>query len=602
MMDLGTLPGAPGFGGFAWGINDLGEVVGETSTSSGNIHAFLYSGGEMRDLGTLAGDEYTFANDSSAHDINDSGQIVGESATPSSPVPHHAFLYKDGQMQDLNDLIPTDSGLDLQSAWGINTDGQIVGWARKNGQTTAFLATPDTTSPQDSDGDGVADANDNCPDVSNADQADADGDGVGDACDAPPPKISIADTTVNEGDSGTSDATFTVTLSEAITKAVTVDYATEDGTATQPEDYEQTGDTLTFEANQTTATVTVAVSGDTTDEPDESFLVNLSNPTNATISDAQGTGTITNDDQDTQAPQTDIALDPPTPNGENDWYTKTVNATISASDDSGSGVSETRCILDPASPPESFDDLPSSPCEYLGSGASVSSEGQHTLYAASKDEAGNKETPQSTSFKIDTSAPTISDLGPIAQPNANGWYNTDVANRFEASDSGSGLDGACQTAFPDQGGQNVQSKTTSDEGSAVKVTSDSCTDVAGNTATGKDSATFKIDKSAPSVSGTNPQANATKVSRTTEVTANFSEAVQAATLTSDTVQLFSGNSTKPVKATLSKTSNSVTLTPSTRLDANNRYTAKIKGGATGVKDLADNPLSAFSWTFTTGGR
>jgi probable HAF family extracellular repeat protein len=123
MTDLGTLPGAPGWGGFAWGINASGQVVGETSNSSGNIRAFLYSGGEMRDLGTLAGDEYTFANDSSAHDINDSGQIVGESATPSSPVPHHAFLYKDGQMQDLNDLIPTDSGLDLQSAWGINTDG-----------------------------------------------------------------------------------------------------------------------------------------------------------------------------------------------------------------------------------------------------------------------------------------------------------------------------------------------------------------------------------------------------------------------------------------------------------------------------------------------
>jgi hypothetical protein len=364
---------------------------------------------------------------------------------------------------------------------------------------------------------------------------------------------------------------------------------------------------LTFEANQTTATVTVPVSGDTTDEPDESFFVNLSNPTNATISDAQGTGTITNDDQDTQAPQTDIALDPPTPNGENDWYTKTVNATISASDDSGSGVAETRCVLDPASPPDSFDDLPSSPCPYLGSGASVSSEGQHTLYAASKDEAGNKETLQSTSFKIDTSAPTISDLGPTTQPNANGWYNTDVTNRFEASDSGSGLDDACQTAFSDQAGHNVQSKTTSGEGMAVKVTSDSCTDVAGNTATGKDSATFKIDKTAPSVSPTIPQAGATNVSRTTAVKATFSEVVQAATLTSANVQLFSGNSTKPVKAALRwdplTDPTSVTLTPSTKLDASKTYTAKIKGGATGVKDLADNPLASdFSWTFTTGAR
>ena len=132
--------------------------------------------------------------------------------------------------------------------------------------------------PTDSDGDGVANPNDNCPDVSNADQADADSDGVGDACDEPPPHISIADTTVNEGNSGTSEATFTVTLSEASTTPVAVDYATFDGTATQPDDYQQTADTLTFGANETKATVSVPVNGDTTDEPHESFSVFLSNP------------------------------------------------------------------------------------------------------------------------------------------------------------------------------------------------------------------------------------------------------------------------------------------------------------------------------------
>ena len=92
-------------------------------------------------------------------------------------------------------------------------------------------------------------------------------------------------------------------------------------------------------------------------------------------------------------------------------------------------------VLDPASPPVSFDDLPASPCAYVGSGASVSGDGQHTLYAASKDEAGNKETPQSASFKIDTSPPTISNLGTTTPPNANGWYKTDVTNSFKASDS-----------------------------------------------------------------------------------------------------------------------------------------------------------------------
>jgi Tol biopolymer transport system component len=108
------------------------------------------------------------------------------------------------------------------------------------------------------------------------------------------------------------------------------------------------------------------------------------------------------------------------------------------------------------------------------------------------------------------------------------------------------------------------------------------------------------DTTAPKVDSVSP-ADATKVSRTTKVTANFSEAVQAATLTSNTVQLFSGKSTRPVKATLSKTSTSVTLTPSSKLDAMTRYTAQIKGGATGVKDLAGNQLASdYSWSFTTG--
>jgi len=115
------------------------------------------------------------------------------------------------------------------------------------------------------------------------------------------------------------------------------------------------------------------------------------------------------------------------------------------------------------------------------------------------------------------------------------------------------------------------------------------------------------DTTAPKVDTVKPTDGAKGVARGSSVTANFSEAVQAATLTSSTVQLFSGNSTKPIKATLSVNPStnptSVTLTPSERLDANNSYTAKIKGDATGVKDLAGNPLASdFSWTFTTGGR
>jgi hypothetical protein len=77
---------------------------------------------------------------------------------------------------------------------------------------------------------------------------------------------------------------------------VTVDYATADGTATAPADYTAAANTLTFAPGVTNLPVSVPVVGDTLDELDETFTVNLSNAANATITDAQGLGTITDDD------------------------------------------------------------------------------------------------------------------------------------------------------------------------------------------------------------------------------------------------------------------------------------------------------------------
>ncbi len=120
----------------------------------------------------------------------------------------------------------------------------------------------------------------------------------------PTPQISIADTSVQEGDSDTSEATFTVTLS-APSDAVTVNYETLDGTATQPDDYQQTSGTLAFAPNETTATVTVPVNGDTTEEADEDFSVLLWNPQNADVADGTGLGTILDDDTSTPPPDGD---------------------------------------------------------------------------------------------------------------------------------------------------------------------------------------------------------------------------------------------------------------------------------------------------------
>jgi hypothetical protein len=112
-----------------------------------------------------------------------------------------------------------------------------------------------------------------------------------------PPTLSINDISVTEGNSGTVRATFTVTLSAATSLTVTVQALTADGTATAGSDYTAIGPTtLTFAAGATSQTFTVPVIGDTLSEADETFVVNLTGAVNATIADAQGLGTIVNDD------------------------------------------------------------------------------------------------------------------------------------------------------------------------------------------------------------------------------------------------------------------------------------------------------------------
>jgi hypothetical protein len=119
------------------------------------------------------------------------------------------------------------------------------------------------------------------------------------------PVISISDVSHAEGDSGQTAFVFTVTLSKASSKQVSVDFATADGTATAGEDYagqpggkdyiSQAG-RLTFAPGETAKTITVLVNGDTDIEGNGQFAVNLSGASGAKIADAQGVGTILNDD------------------------------------------------------------------------------------------------------------------------------------------------------------------------------------------------------------------------------------------------------------------------------------------------------------------
>lgn len=112
----------------------------------------------------------------------------------------------------------------------------------------------------------------------------------------PTPSLSVNDMSVSEGDSGATGAVFTVSLSAASGQQVQVNYATSDASATAGVDYIGASGTLTFMPGETGKTIAVAANGDTVAEVNESFLLTLSSPVNATITDAQGIGTILEND------------------------------------------------------------------------------------------------------------------------------------------------------------------------------------------------------------------------------------------------------------------------------------------------------------------
>ena len=119
------------------------------------------------------------------------------------------------------------------------------------------------------------------------------------------PTLSIDDVTVPEGTS----AVFTVTLSNTSSRQITVRYATSDGTATSPADYTSTNGTLTIAAQTSSVTITVPTVNDTIDESNETFTITLTSPQNATVSDGQGAGTITDDGNGTPTPSIDAVDD-----------------------------------------------------------------------------------------------------------------------------------------------------------------------------------------------------------------------------------------------------------------------------------------------------
>jgi uncharacterized membrane protein len=254
----GSAVEAPALWGRGVSINDAGWIVGTLGVDTGLDYAayqedFLWNGHYFSSTLLVSG-----ADSSGAYDINNSGQIVGEVVTSDyfdyGVQSYHAALGGWGGPTTFLQYPLLDCDVTLESAYAINDHGVIL--------AGGYLLTPIPPSP--------------------------------------PPAIRLADApAVTEGNTGTRAATFTVTLSAAYTETVTVAYATADGTATAgpPQaDYQAASGTLTFAPGETSKTITVRVIGDRLPEPNETFVVNLSGPTNATISDGQGTGTILDDE------------------------------------------------------------------------------------------------------------------------------------------------------------------------------------------------------------------------------------------------------------------------------------------------------------------
>jgi subtilisin family serine protease/subtilisin-like proprotein convertase family protein len=198
------------------------------------------------------------------------------------------------------------SGRTVQVQYATADDTATAGgdYVGRSGTLTFYAGYTSQTINVTVNGDTTAESNEallfNLTSASNATLDD--GQGVGTiGNDDPLPALSINDAKITEGNAGTKNLTFSVTMSAASTNPVTIDYATLPGTATPGGDFTAANGTLTFNPGQSTKTINVVLAGDTLSEPDENFLVSLTNPAGAVILDGEGTGTIQNDDTSLRA-------------------------------------------------------------------------------------------------------------------------------------------------------------------------------------------------------------------------------------------------------------------------------------------------------------
>ncbi|WP_406411071.1 calcium-binding protein [Streptomyces sp. NBC_01614] len=253
------------------------------------------------------------------------------------------------------------------------------------------------------------------------------------------------------------------------------------------------------------------------------------------------------------APHTSLALNPSAPDGSNDWYKSPVTPLVTATD-AGTGVAQTRCVLDPAQAPQNFAALPDEPCPYTGD--DPVSGGEHTLYAASIDKAGNAEAVQSVTFSVDAISPVITCPDPAP---AYTLQQSGATFTATATDAGSGLADTHLTGSPDTstGGPHTFTATATDK--AGNTTSRDCT----YTVAYADTTTTLASTPNPSIAGQSVTFTATVTDPTPAGTVDFTDGT---TVIGDDIAL-SGSST-------------ATFTTSTLTIGSHQITAHYSGDAT----------------------
>ena len=232
---------------------------------------------------------------------NTTGTITDDDTLPTISVDDPAVNEGDGTATftvSIDSAAGVDTSVDYATSDGSATDGQD--YTGQNGTATITAGSTSTTVDVPVLDDTVHEGDETFSlDLSNPVNGQGSPSGTATISDDDgAPDVSISDANVVEGNSGTADLTFDVTLSNASSSDVSVDYATSDSTATVGSDYTAASGTLTIPAGDTSGTITVHAKGDTTYEADETLTVTLSRLVGGgSITNDTATGTIRNDDK-----------------------------------------------------------------------------------------------------------------------------------------------------------------------------------------------------------------------------------------------------------------------------------------------------------------